>query len=102
MADSPAFVHACSELENATEFNTLEARGTVRLALKQAGLGAGHVTGAQLAVVMRQLMPHELEKRAVPDPASVCEQLAASLKSARLDEGAAGESPEAVFARLAR
>lgn len=44
---SPAFEWLCSELEQRTRFARIEARGTVRLVLKDAGLEPRSVTAAQ-------------------------------------------------------
>ena len=41
----------CEQLESSSTLDRLEARGTVRLALKQAGLEAGQVTASQLVVL---------------------------------------------------
>ena len=38
MADLTAFEQACESLEQLTELSRLEARGTLRIALKEAGL----------------------------------------------------------------
>lgn len=90
-------------LEATTDLATLEARGTLRLALTHAGLDATGVTPAQMCVVLDQVLPGELRARGVADPEQVCAALVASLQS----EGSAGdqrdpESPEEVFRRLAR
>jgi len=98
MADSSAFTTLCDELEGSSTLDRLEARGTVRLALKQAGLEAGQVTASQLAVVVQKILPGELRTRGVDDADSICSQLAATLKA--MPDEAAGESPEAVFKRL--
>lgn len=98
MADSTAFTTLCEELESSSTLDRLEARGTVRLALKQAGLEAGAVTASQLAVVVEKILPGELRTRGVDGADSICSQLASTLKS--MPDQAAGESPEAVFKRL--
>ncbi len=97
MADSTAFTALCEALENETTLARLEARGTIRLALRQAGLDAGSVTAAQLAVVVEKILPDELAARGVE--AEVCPRLASAL--ANLTETAdPNDSPEAVFSRL--
>ena len=98
MSESNAFQHACEELERRTSFDRLEARGTVRLALKQAGLEARSVTPAQMAVVLTQLMPGELASRGVSDAESVCTAIRGSVQTLPAEDAA--ESPDAVFARL--
>lgn len=98
MADSTAFTTVCDELESSSTLDRLEARGTVRLALKQAGLEAASVSASQLAVVVEKIMPGELRTRGIEGADSICTQLAATLKA--MPDEDAGESPEAVFKRL--
>lgn len=98
MSDSKAFDFACTELERSTSLDRLEARGTVRIALKQAGLQASSVSAHQMGVVMTELMPAELQTRGVEDAAGICARIRDGLGSLP-DEGAA-DAPEAVFARL--
>jgi hypothetical protein len=101
MASSTAFEWICQELESATSLERLEARGTVRIALKQSGLEAASVTGGQLAVVLARVLPGELTNRGIDAAESVCEQIAAGLD--RIPEAPSqGDTPEAVFARLGR
>jgi hypothetical protein len=99
MSDSPAFEHLCGELEASSNLDRLEARGTVRIALKAAGLEPRAVTPEQLDVVLEKLLAEELASRGVPDPVSLCDRLRAGLKGVRF-AGARTDSPEAVFARL--
>jgi len=98
MADSNAFTTLCEQLERASSLDRLEARGTVRLALKQAGLESGQVTASQLVVVVQKVLPNELRTRGIDDADSVCQQLTTVLKA--MPDEVAGESPEAVFKRL--
>jgi hypothetical protein len=99
MASSTAFEWLCQELEERTDLDRLEARGTVRLALKQAGLQAEAVTGGQLAVVLARVLPGELTGRGIEDAESVCQKLAGGLREIP-GEPSGHETPEAVFARL--
>ena len=98
MADSAAFDFACAELERSTSLDRLEARGTVRIALKQAGLEARSVMPDQMQVVVEKVLPAELSTRGIENPEAICSALAAGL--AGVDGGSAGETPDAVFARL--
>ena len=100
MADSRAFEWACSELERASSLNVLEARGTIRLALKGAGLEASRVTPEQMSVVTERILPGELRNRGLEDAAEICGALASGLK--HLEVGTAPDSPEEVFKRLSR
>ena len=99
MADSPTCDRMCSALENTTSLNRIEARGTVRLALKTAGLSANSVTPAQMSVVIDRLFPVELENRGVADPDGVCLKMKRGL-SAVVSDASAGDTPESVFDRL--
>ncbi|MCG8591630.1 MAG: hypothetical protein MJE66_20220 [Proteobacteria bacterium] len=98
MADSPLFDFVCSELESGSSLDRLEARGTVRLALKQAGLEVRSVTADQMAVVLEKVLPGELTARGVDGGEALCERMRGGL--AQFQSGEDGDSPEAVFARL--
>ena len=47
MSVAHSFAHVCEALESKTKRNRLEARGTVRLALREAGLDVSSVTRAR-------------------------------------------------------
>ena len=81
MHGSPAFAWACAEIERVTTLSELVARGTVRLALKQAGLEAQTVSGKEMAIVLREVLPQELSNRAVADSKRLCNELAARILS---------------------
>jgi hypothetical protein len=101
MASSQSFEWVSQELERITSLDRLEARGTMRLVLKKAGLDASTVTAKQMEVVLRQLLPGELQSRGVEDGGGACERLLRGLSAANLsDTGPSAESPEAVFRRL--
>jgi hypothetical protein len=68
-AESAAFDRTCEELEERTDLDRLEARGTVRIALKGAGLDGASVDPAQMAIVLRKVLPSELETRGIADGA---------------------------------
>ena len=59
-------------LEHHTVLDRLQARGTLRLAFKLAGLEPKDVTSEQLRVLFERVLPGELEMRGVSDAASVC------------------------------
>lgn len=98
MANSEAFDYVCEQLERRTSLDRLQARGTVRLALKEAGLDAAGVTPDQMKVVLDKVLPAELAARGIEEPESHCAALAAGIEG--LAAAPAGESPDAVFARL--
>jgi hypothetical protein len=96
------FDFVAEEIERQTELAKLEARGTVRLALKEAGFDASRITAEQMAVVLERVMPGELMSRGVENAQSICSSLAASIKEFRdAVEKQGNASPESVFARLA-
>ena len=101
MADSKAFEIVCGELETATTLSGLEARGTVRLALKSSGLDGSTVTAKEMDVILRMVLPAELKLRGIADPDDVANGIAAALSTADVGEEERSDSPEAVFSRLA-
>lgn len=100
MAADTVFDFVAEKLQEATDFDKLEARGTVRLALKESGLEAKTVSAEQMAVVLQKVLPRELRTRGVDDSDSVCQRIVQVLE--RGGFGATGEdrSPEAVFKRI--
>jgi hypothetical protein len=98
MADLTVFEHACASLEELTQLSRLEARGTMRIALKGAGLEPASVRAAELSVVAKRVLPEELAARGIADAESICERLSGRLSE--IQDSAAPERPEAVFARL--
>jgi hypothetical protein len=100
MADAAAFDWVCTELEAKTSLDRLEARGTVRIALKEAGLDSRSLTADQMKVVLEKVLPKELASRGVEDASGVCSSLAAGIATLG-DGGSAVETPEEVFRRLA-
>jgi hypothetical protein len=98
MADSPAFALASQELERLTKMTSAEARGTMRLALRDAGFSASAVRSHELRVVLEKVMPHELAVRRIADGDAVCREIARSL--AQVNDAGAGDSADAVFGRL--
>ncbi len=70
--DTDLFDIAAERLEHHTNFNRLEARGTLRIAVKEAGLKVQNLTLPQLEAVLEKLMPGELERRRVEDAVAIC------------------------------
>ncbi|HYB12723.1 MAG TPA: hypothetical protein VEG67_04590 [Myxococcota bacterium] len=100
MADSAAFVWVCDQLQRATPLSDIEVRGTVRLALKQSGLEARSVNGAEMAVLLTKVLPLELQRRAVEDSGRLCEDLATRIQGEPFEAAPDPKSVEAVFRRL--
>ena len=101
MAGSQAFEWLCEAIEANTSLERLEARGTVRLALKDAGLEAGSVTPAELSVVVQKILPRELRQRGVTNEAALCERYCRGLGSLEVSSvRTPSDSPDAIFRRL--
>lgn len=99
MADAAAFEFVCDQLEKLTKMTRLEARGTVRLALKEAGLAPATVRPLEMQVVLQKVMPRELGARGIAGGDGVCQTLSAGI--GKLKDDAGEQTPEAVFSRLA-
>jgi hypothetical protein len=97
------FDFVSDELERLTTLEKLEARGTVRLALKAAGLDARTVTTPQMVATLQKVMPAEMRARGVENGEQVCQTLVTRLEAAHpATAGTNSESPEAIFRRLAQ
>jgi len=99
VSDATTFDFLCEELERESTLERLEARGTVRIAIKQAGLDPLSATPRELAVVVEKLLPGELAARGIENGDSLCAGLAKRV-AAREGPAATRETPEAIFARL--
>jgi hypothetical protein len=98
VSETPSFTLVCEKLESQTQLGRLGARGTIRLALKEAGLDAAAVTPREMIVVLEKILPAQLRIRGISSPESICRELGASLSTLPREEG--GETPEHIFARL--
>lgn len=98
MADSEVFDFVCELLEGLTVLDRLEARGTVRIALKQAGLEPRTVSSDQMSVVVKRVLVSELINRGIDDCEAKCRTIDQQL--GLLDDSPAADTPEAVFERL--
>jgi hypothetical protein len=99
VADESTFDFLCGELERASCLDRLEARGTVRIAVKQAGLDPSSASPQELAVVVEKVLPTELATRGIENADSLCSALAKQV-GAREARDESRETPEAIFARL--
>jgi hypothetical protein len=101
MADEALFDAVADALQQRAGMQSLAARGTLRIALKGAGLDSKAITGAQMVVVIERMLPEELESRGVQDVGGVCAALVDAARAASsAGAGAAGASPEDVFRRI--
>ena len=99
--DATLFDLAAKRLEHHTGFARLEARGTLRIALKAAGVEPKNLTGAQLQVVFEKVMPGELESRGINNVPDVCAAVLADLSRAgRAAAIVSATSPDDIFRRL--
>ena len=101
---SALFEFAAERLEQATNFKRLEARGTLRLALKVAGLDADVLTWDQLRVVLDRVLPGELETRGVNQARDMCSALSAEIGGSPIARaaGTSAQSSDEIFRRLGR
>ncbi|MCR9092993.1 MAG: hypothetical protein NXI30_02135 [bacterium] len=100
MAESKVFAWLCERLEADTDLDRLEARGTVRICLKQAGLIAADLSPAQAATVVEKVLPQELEARGVAEADVLCERLAHNTQM--LTDERSEAAPDEVFGSLTR
>jgi len=98
VAEGQAFTIVAEELERATNLDRLQARGTLRIALKAAGLNPKQLRMKELRGVIERLLPGELLVRGIDDTEAVVARLLAVLP--RNDDPIEDESPLAVFRRL--
>lgn len=92
---------AAERLEESCDMDRLAARGTLRLAVKEAGLDVQNLTVPQLQAVFEKLMPNELEARGVADAAATCRSVMNDIVSAASTADlATSNSPDEIFKRL--
>jgi hypothetical protein len=99
---SGLFDIACDALEQHSRLDRLEARGTLRLALKAGGIDVKKLTPGELGAVFESLLPLELTTRGVENAAEVCAAVMATVKasSAVFETGNDSEDAFDVFRRL--
>ena len=99
--DATLFDLAAERLEHHTSFSNIESRGTLRIALKSAGLTPKSLSLAELRVVFDKVMPAELEARGVREAAAVCSSVMSDLaESTHPEEAGRAENVDDVFRRL--
>jgi hypothetical protein len=69
---APAFDRICEQLEATTPLNRLEARGTIRLILRDAGLGAKTLNARQAVTMIEKLLPEMQNARGIDEADGVC------------------------------
>jgi hypothetical protein len=102
VADSAVFEWACETLERASGLSRLQARGTMRIVLGQAGLDSRSVRASQLRVVASRLLSKELRARGLTNVEAICDELSACPPSVERGAEVPANDPEEVFKRLGR
>ncbi len=97
---SPAFEFVCERLETIAKISRIEARGTVRLALREVGKNPAYVSPQDMMTIVTRVLPRMLQTRGVKDPAQLCQEISTQLSQAKLASGATYLDPAEVFARL--
>jgi hypothetical protein len=97
---SEAFDRVCEGVERGTSLDRMQSRGTVRLALKEAGLDPARVQPNEMAVVLRRILPGALRARGVETADDLCAEIARGV--AGLQVAPQADTPDAIFSRLAR
>jgi len=90
---------AAEWIEKRTSLKRLEARGTLRLALKSAGLDPATLTLEQLRVVFERILPGELDLRGVSEGAGLCEAMVDEIARSPAAQSAPAGADE-IFRRL--
>ncbi len=93
---------AAENLEGATDMDRLAARGTLRIAVKEAGLDPHKLTVSQLRAVFEKLMPKALDAGGVSNATAACQAVMDEIarSSADASDIASSASPDDIFKRL--
>jgi hypothetical protein len=78
--DSDSFTIVADRLRELSELDRLEARGTIRLAFKKAGVDVACFGLEDLQAIFATIMPEELEIRGCEDTRGICDAIIQSLK----------------------
>ena len=103
MASVGVFDYVCGEIERNTPLDGPITRGTVRLALKEAGLNPDSVDAAGMEVVVEKILPTELAAHRIEGTEELCERLVHTLATRQFNQVAdrAGDAAS-VLDRLGR
>jgi hypothetical protein len=99
MADSAVFDFVAEELERTTNLDRMEARGTLRVLLRQAVFDAKTLNVRQMQMVIDRLLAAHLCRCGVENPESVCEGLTRNLQAKGFGPSLS-ESPDEIFGRM--
>jgi hypothetical protein len=99
VSDSAIFELMCEHVEREARLTRLEARGTVRLLLKEVGLDPQFVDKAAAILAVERFLEPALRVRRVDEPERVTACVLQALTVSKL-ENADDETPEAIFSRI--
>lgn len=99
--ESPVFERAADELEVLSRMSRLEARGTLRLALKEAGLIPKTINAKSMLVVLERVLPQLLLRRGVSTGPDMCRAISSVVRSLTSETTRDFDTPEKVFSRIA-
>ena len=85
------FAWASEALERHTSMSLPACRGTLRLALKKAGVDPATLTAHELEVVLLRVLPVELEVRGIEGAMQLCRNIESELADAEFQMS--GSSP---------
>lgn len=97
---SPAFEFVCDRLEVVANVSRIEARGTIRLALREVGKNPAYVSPQDMKAIVAKVLPRMLQSRGVKDALQICDEIFKQLNQAKLASGATHLDPAEIFARL--
>lgn len=101
MSDTSAvFEFVCERLETMAKMSRIEARGTVRLALREVGKNPTHVSTNDMCTIVSKVLPRMLQTRGLKEGAQICHEIAQQLSQAKIASGATYLDPAEIFARL--
>ena len=101
MADVKLFELVAEQLERLTDMSRLEARGTLRLALKEALFDPERIVPSEMKAVVQKVLLGELEVRRIERPERVCESLVALIEDLAF-ASTQPDSADEIFGRLIR
>ncbi|HRI72141.1 MAG TPA: hypothetical protein PK156_48240 [Polyangium sp.] len=100
--ESPVFDRAANELESLSRMSRLEARGTLRLALKDAGLIPKTVNAKSMLVVLDRILPALLTRRGVQGAPEMCRTISTMVRGLTGEGSYEIDTPEKIFARISQ
>jgi len=100
MKDTPVFERVAADLEAHTSLGRMQARGTVRLALREAGLEGSEVTQDQMLTVVDRLLPVELASLQIDGTDRICAALREAIETMSADAFPGSEGADEIFRRL--